>query len=1104
MTTIDLVDAPARRQAVDPTRSCLVRAPAGSGKTELLIQRFLALLAKVQRPDAILAITFTRKAAAEMRQRVFDALLAAQQPLPDQAGEHQRTTYHLAADVLQRNEALAWNLFDHPQQLQIQTIDSFNATLVARMPWLSRLGGLPGISDQPRQLYRQAVRQMLAAARGTDQLNRGLRQLQLHLDNRSDRLETLLIQLLERRDQWLRHLFGDQVRPREELQLALEAVLAEQLAEAAQSIPLSCRDEVMVLGRFAAEQLEDEQRSLHSLIETQDFPEPHLEALPVWRGIAELLLTSEGQWRKTCNKNIGFPAGKKEPFVSMKQRMLDLLKHISEEECQSLAQVVALPSGGYSEQQWQTLEALLDVLPALVAQLWWVFRQYGEVDFTEIALKARQALVESGQPTDQLLTLDRQIDHILVDEFQDTSWLQFDLLTTLVSGWQPDDGRTLFVVGDPMQSIYRFREAEVGLFLQAGQQGIGGVRLQSLQLSANFRSQQGLIDAINRWFPEIFPHREDAGRGAVCYSQAQPVLKALDGDAVSVYPGCRHDAEAEAVQVVELINALRCRYPSHTIAVLVRSRTHLKNILPLLQNHAIDYQAQDIDVLTRRPVVSDLTALTKALLHGGDDLSWLTVLRAPWCGLTLDEMIHVAPSKTTTVAQLATTEAVLDRLSPASRQRLSALLAIVMHHRHQRGRVSLRQLVEGCWQDLDGPCYYGQRALADAEPFFRLLDQLDYGGDLLGLEQLDDHLQQLFAAPAVNSDSAVQVMTIHKAKGLEFDHVILPGLGRKPRRSDYPLMRWLEHPAHGLLMAPITAPGDAADPIYGLLGQLEQRKDDYEVGRLLYVAVTRARRSLHLFGQAPLNRNGQAQPASGSLLATLWPAICGWFEFDELDAQDDGGEQDAMRCAPPFIRRAEPLPAVRTTGVESVGVVPWRHDHLAAQIGTLVHGWFERFAVDPQAIEFYGQADKRAALINRQVQVLGIAQRHVDPTVRRINQLIDAMLSSDRGRWILAPHKQGRNEYALSGDVDGQLINVIIDRTFIDGTDRWIIDYKTSVPGVLSIEEFYQQQIEMYAPQLERYAQLIGRLDPKHRCRCALYFPACDGWYELNLSGGKK
>lgn len=1099
MSTIDLVDAPARRLAVDPTRSCLVRAPAGSGKTELLIQRFLALLATVPRPDAILAITFTRKAAAEMRQRVLDALLAAQQPLPDQAGEHQRTTYRLATAVLQRNETLAWNLFDHPQQLQIQTIDSFNASLVARMPWLSRLGGLPAISDQPRQLYRQAVRQLLAASRTTDKLNRGLRQLQYHLDNRSDRLEELLVQLLERRDQWLRHLFGDQVRPRDELQQALEAVLAEHLAEAARAVPLACRDEVMALGRFAAEQLADEQRSISHLLQAERFPEADMEALPVWRGLAELLLTSEGQWRKACNKNIGFPAGKKEPFASMKQRMLELLKRVSDEDCQALAQVVSLPSGGYSDQQWQTLDALLDVLPALVAQLWWVFRHGAEVDFTEVALKARQALVDSGQPTEQLLALDRQIDHILVDEFQDTSWLQFDLLSTLVSGWQPDDGRTLFVVGDPMQSIYRFREAEVGLFLQAGQQGIGPVSLQSLQLSANFRSQQGIVDAINGWFPDIFPAQEDAGRGAVCYSPAQPVLNRGMGEAVSVYPDYHNNPDEEAAEVVELIKALRDRHPAESIAVLVRSRTHLKSILPHLQKHAIGYMAQDIDVLTQRPVVSDLTALTKALLHGGDDLSWLTVLRAPWCGLTLDELIHFAPSKTTTVAQLATTEAVLSALPPASQQRVAAVIAIVVEHRRRRGRVPLRQLVESCWRDLDGPCYYGGQAVHDVEPFWALLDRLDYGGDLLAIEQLDESLQQLFATPVVSGESAVQVMTIHKAKGLEFDHVVLPSLGRKPRRSDHPLMRWLEHPTHGLLMAPITAPGDVADPIYGLLGQLEQRKEDYEVARLLYVALTRARRTLHLFGQAALARDGQAQPASGSLLATLWPAIGHHFVPDDSQTLQGDSEQDARRYGPPLLRRAEPLYAVQPKRAEADGVTPWRSGTIASHVGTLVHHWFERFALDPQAIENYHQVEQRSALIGRQVRLLGLAEHHIEPMVGRINQLIDTMLSSDRGRWILAPYPQGRNEYALSGELDGQFVNVVIDRTFIHEAERWIIDYKTSVPGRLSMEEFYQQQAEIYADQLHRYARLLGRLDPEHRCRCALYFPACDGWYELNF-----
>ena len=235
------------------------------------------------------------------------------------------------------------------------------------------------------------------------------------------------------------------------------------------------------------------------------------------------------------------------------------------------------------------------------AQLWWVFRQYGEVDFTEIALKARQALVESGQPTDQLLTLDRQIDHILVDEFQDTSWLQFDLLTTLVSGWQPDDGRTLFLVGDPMQSIYSFpRGPKLVCSSRPGNRGLVLFACNHYSSVPTFAVSRGLLMRLIAGFPRFFLTGRTPGGGRCVIRRRNRCSKALDGDAVSVYPGCIHDAEAEAVQVVELINTLRCCHPSHTIAVLVRSRTHLKNILPLLQKQAIEYQAQDIDVLTRR------------------------------------------------------------------------------------------------------------------------------------------------------------------------------------------------------------------------------------------------------------------------------------------------------------------------------------------------------------------------------------------------------------------------------------------------------------------------------------------------------------------------
>lgn len=1101
MTDGSLSDGEARRLAVDPTRSWLVRAPAGSGKTGLLIQRFLALLARVERPDAVLAITFTRKAAAEMRQRVLDALSDGQCPLPVDAADHQRATHLLAQAVLERNQSQGWNLFDFPDQLQIQTIDSFNASLVAQMPWLSRLGGLPAVSAHPRQLYRQAVRDLVHLSRPSHTLKQGLQQLLHHMDNRSDRLESLLIHLLERRDQWLRHLFSDNVQQRQSLQDALEAVLAEQLVAAAETIPTSVRDEVMTLGDFAAGQLTGETRPLCQLAGERSFPQPTLTAMPVWRGLADLLLTGKGEWRRRCDKTCGFPADKKEPFLTMKNRMKELLAVLEDHDFAALAQVTDLPQGGYSAKQWKTLEALLDVLPPLVAELWLVFRRHGEVDFTEIALKARQSLIDSGQPTEQLLKLDRQIEHILIDEFQDTSWLQFDLLSTLISGWNGQDGRTLFVVGDPMQSIYRFREAEVGLFLQAGQRGVGDVPLSSLQLQANFRSQKGLVEWFNQWFPTIFPEREDRGSGAVCYSMAQPVCPALDNVPVSVFPRLHSAPVEEAREVVDLILKLRERSATQSVAVLVRSRRHLEALLPLLHQHQIPYQAQDIDVLAQRPAISDLVALIRALLHSGDSLSWLTVLRAPWCGLTLTELALFAPQhEDETVLRLMHDDSRLAQLSEPARQRLTSVVGVVDAARRQRGQVSLRQLIEYSWQQLQGSLCYVEPPDEEVEQLLQLLEELDYGGDLLSFEVFTERLSHLFAASPTHEGNPLQIMTIHKAKGLEFDHVILPGLGRKSRGSDQPLMRWLEHPDHGLLLAPITAPGDPPDPIYKLLGRMEQRKETFEVARLLYVAVTRARRHLYLYGHATADKDGQPQPAPGSLLQTLWPAVEQAFSA----CAAEGEEEVAEPTAATFVRRAEPLPATEARSIESTYSTALSEVHranLASHVGTVTHDWLERFVRDPGLRSAIGLPQWVGERIRQQLFACGVAEPQLSPAVERVMAMLESTLTSERGRWLLDDHAQSECEYALTGELDGELVQVIIDRTFVIGDERWVVDYKSAQPGALSMEVFYQQQAQQYASQLTRYARLLNRLDPEHTCRCALYFPACDGWYELNQIG---
>ena len=126
----------------------------------------------------------------------------------------------------------------------------------------------------------------------------------------------------------------------------------------------------------------------------------------------------------------------------------------------------------------------------LVAQLQVVFKERGSVDFSAISLAALTALGTDDAPTDLALYFDVKLRHILVDEFQDTSITQHNLLRKLTAGWETNDGRSLFVVGDPMQSIYRFRQAEVGLFLQSQLQGIGNIQLKPLQLTVNFRSEK--------------------------------------------------------------------------------------------------------------------------------------------------------------------------------------------------------------------------------------------------------------------------------------------------------------------------------------------------------------------------------------------------------------------------------------------------------------------------------------------------------------------------------------------------------------------------------------------------------------------------------------
>lgn len=1123
-----VVDLDQRQQALDPSQSFIVQAPAGSGKTGLITQRFLVMLALVDQPEEIVAITFTRKAAAEMRERLLEALHFAAAPLVDDADDYLRQTWTLARAALDRDQKMEWQLLQNPARLRIQTIDSLCASLTRQLPIMSKFGAQPAITDDANALYIEAARTTLADLEKGEDWSPAIEALLGHLDNNLAVAERMLVSMLARREQWLRHLVN--IRHEDEWRGALEAALQNTIEDALQrlqqSFPSMHVSSLIDVLDFAAGNVADD-HALAACRGLTELPDCSADALPQWLGIVELLLKSDGDWRSNprgLNAKLGFPAPSsaksdkalKEKLTAKKDDAIELVGLLSEQPGlqQMLLDIRSLPSPFYSETQWQIVAALCQLLTIAVGHLRIVFGSRGQVDFSEMSQSALTALGDEQAPSDLALALDYRIQHLLVDEFQDTSFGQFELLKRLTAGWQPDDGRTLFLVGDPMQSIYRFREAEVGLYLRARREGIADVPLTPLTLSVNFRSQAGIVDWVNHSFAEVFPEAEDVTVGAVAYSDSV-AFHGHDGDAVQVHPALEQDTVAEANQVVELIQQARAENPQGTIAVLVRARSHLVDIIAALKDAALPYRAIEIEQLGHRPVVQDLYVLTRALLHPADRLAWLAVLRAPWCGLALADLnlLAEADSKAVIWQQLQDAE-LTGKLSVTGQQRLARLQSVFTQAMAARFQHGLRHWLESTWLQLGGPaCVDNATDLEDAEVFLSLLQQLDSAGGLDDLSQLDERLAKLFALPDINADDRLQLMTIHKSKGLEFDMVILPNLGRQAAADDSPLLMWLERWSAGehgeLLLAPLRATGDKHDAIYSYLKSVDKRKAEFETGRVLYVAATRARKQLHLLGHTTSKDDELKPPRSSSLLSLLWSRLEPDFaECLQNSPVVDTGDGDDLLLPENRLKRLSlqwqsptPMASIELTSNTKTEFEDetnlefiWASE-TARHVGTVVHSMLQR--ITEQGTRHWDETRiselrpyYRASLLHH-----GVMLDEVDAAAERVEKSLLLTLQDQRGRWIVDDqHQDSRCEYALTGVLYERAMRVVIDRTFIDsdGT-RWIIDYKTGSHEGADVEAFLDSEQERYRNQLQRYAGLM-RLQDDRPIQLGLYFPLMQAW----------
>lgn len=1125
-----LADIESRADALNTEHSAIVQAPAGSGKTELLIQRYLKLLAVVNEPEEILAITFTRKAAQEMRLRIVDALRRAQTGSKPDA-EHERITYAAAVAAIARDRECDWNLVESPGRMRIQTVDAFNAGVARSLPLSSGLGGISVTLSgaEMTAMYREAAAATFESL-GSDNAQHVERVLE-HLDNHTRLYIAHLSSMLAYRDQWLAMTGSGLSDPdnaaaaREQLEKNIEMVVEHELERLATQFPADRARELVPLIDYAAANLLRSDQADHPLCRLagcQSMPGSSSGDRSCWQAISGLLLTQSGDrnWRKSINKNDGFPAkdeGQKESLYALIQG-LSQIAGLRER----LLRVRILPDARYADEQWEVLLSLLRLLPLAVGELLRLFGERGVSDYIQVAQAANEALGTIDEPGDIALMLDYRIAHLLVDEMQDTSFGQYELIRKLTAGWTPGDGRTLFCVGDPMQSIYGFRDTDVGQFLLARRDGIGSVKPESLLLHRNFRSGEHLVHWFNTVFSQVMPQEDDISYGAISYAESVPVEAHANRGDYRVHPLFDAGHDEEANHALGVVRDCLQRNPGDDVAVLVRSRTVLTELLHALRHAEIPYRAVEIDHLTDLPEIIDLLALTRALCHEADRLAWLALLRGPWVGLTWSDIHRLVKGDTrSTVRELIDDDSRVASLSTDANGRLNNFRERIAIHLRPSATDTLRDRVELAWFALGGPAMLRNAGQVDnVYRFFDVIAKLESGGTLADVQDLERLLDKELVSSRFDPECRLQIMTMHKAKGLQFDHVVLFGIGRGTRPTEKAVLSWLVNTdsdgRSSMILSPVGPRSEMEnDPLHQFIETTRRDKERLELDRLLYVACTRARKSLHLVGNVGLRSDGQEYraPPAGTLLHRLWPAI----EQDYARAFAESGiaenaadyADDDSYLVQPVLRRltveppaeAPELPA-RTqawTIARSAAASPVDYYWVGAELrhaGTIVHRWLQKIADGTADID--DRAGDTFTLTSRKwARSLGVAEKEIDAVCARVQLALDRVAEDDNGRRLLFGN--GKSELGVTGVLDGGVQSVVIDRIFVDENGvHWIVDYKTSTHEGGDLAGFLQQEKDRYRAQLERYARLYGSLTDAP-VKAALYFPLLQEFVEIEL-----
>jgi len=1111
-------DQQGRDLAVDTSQSVIVEAGAGSGKTASLVVRKLGLLAISDNPEEVLSITFTRKATAEMRSRVIGALrTVATGATP--TNPYEEILFDRARAALDRDREMGWNLLDNPSRLRIVTFDSLAHMIVRMSPITSQLGGPVVVEDDPSPLYEKAVDRLFQAldANGNAELSDAVFRFLDLMDNRQIRARSFLTSLLARRDQWLSYVLS--ARDRGDFYRLINESCTD-LANGTINEALTVIDMAGVgptLAQLWSFATENGVKSglINELRAFSRFPDDGELNLTFWQALADFMLTGKGDFRKRLTDKEGFPAPsklkgeEKEQAKAMKDlfaQVIEELESINPDAATLLARCSVLPEPlEDGSAALALMDTLVDILPVLAADLQLIFTEHGAADHGHVFQAALQALGDDSRPGEASLALDYQIRHLLVDEYQDTSKPQTQMLSRLVAGWEHNDGRTLFLVGDPKQSIYKFRDANVSNFLAARRNGVNDIRLAPAYLTENFRSTAEIINWNNAVYGPVFPAEENIARSEVAFSPSTVPAGVVGGDQVVLrgfYGEDADNATSEAEFIATKLKNIQLEHPTDTAAILVRNRSHLREILPALKRHNIPWKASDIDPLSSLGVVSDILCLTRAIMNPVDKLAWVALLRSPLAGITMAEIDALVGKANHVWSAINGTD---ETLTPDTRKVLNRFVSVMSEALGRYRRKSLRKIVEGAWVSLGGPSITKDAGEHEAiRQALDLISELEVGGTIMDTENLARSVSRLYASDSSSADNAVEIMTMHKAKGLQFDTVILPGLANQTRSDEKSLLYWdewlNESGRYRMAMAPMAPPGSRDVPLYDFLRAQESSKSRQEMARLMYVATTRPQKRLILtFGLSIRDSGEIATPAKSSLLGIIWPQVAGQELMTESAPRDTASEEADMRIhrireeeafKPEYL--AGPLAQYRGPdqgfGADNVPELSW-DNAVAAAAGTVFHRFLQHLN-DKQIREVNpDQAGHYKRFWERQLRSHGLPIGKLNKGLALIEQAYKG-LASEGGRFLLAEHEQKQAEKPVSVLIDGEVTDLVIDLTFVDGADRWIVDTKTSSPRDGEDEQaFVTRELERYRGKMDMYVKAAAHLDGDST-KLALFFPA--------------